>query len=115
MALELALQYNFVTELTSLIVVADDNFTTSNEGMNGHGANEDVLAGGNYIGLPVGIDLAVGESRLCLHEQKLKKLAAEAMYICKSQSVGSLANELHSTELIASLLFSYVHEDIITV
>ena len=30
-ALELALLYNFVTELTSLIVVADDNFTLNDE------------------------------------------------------------------------------------
>lgn len=79
MALELALQYNFVTELTSLIVVADDNFTTSDDGMNGHGANEDALASGSFnFGPPVGIDLAVGESRLCLHEQKLKKVGSRS-------------------------------------
>ena len=33
-ALELALLYNFVTELTSLIVVADDNFTLG-DGLDG--------------------------------------------------------------------------------
>ena len=34
-ALELSLQYNFVTELTSLIVVADKNFTVDNDGSDG--------------------------------------------------------------------------------
>ena len=38
-ALELALHYNFVTELTSLIVVADDNFTLD-DGI-GNFANEE--------------------------------------------------------------------------
>ena len=36
-ALELSLQYNFVTELTSLIVVADTNFTVGDQnGQNEH-------------------------------------------------------------------------------
>ena len=34
-ALDLAIRYNFVTELTSLIVVADDNFTLD-DGPNGN-------------------------------------------------------------------------------
>ena len=42
-ALELALQYNFVTELTSLIVVADDNFTLGN-GPSNNGALDESLA-----------------------------------------------------------------------
>ena len=42
-ALELALLYNFVTELTSLIVVADDNFTLGDGANNNDGALEDSL------------------------------------------------------------------------
>ena len=38
-ALELALLYNFVTELTSLIVVADDNFTLE-DGLNDFAIDE---------------------------------------------------------------------------
>ena len=38
-ALELALLYNFVTELTSLIVVADDNFTLD-DGLDGFAIDE---------------------------------------------------------------------------
>ena len=60
-ALELALLYNFVTELTSLIVVADDNFTLG-DGPNGNGAVEDSLGflGGPLSGgVPLSVDLAV--------------------------------------------------------
>lgn len=55
-ALELALLYNFVTELTSLIVVADDNFTLD-DGPGNDGALEDAA----FLGLPapVGPDLAI--------------------------------------------------------
>ena len=51
-ALELALQYNFVTELTSLIVVGDDNFTLG-DGQDENGALED-LASVFGFSVPVG-------------------------------------------------------------
>ena len=62
-ALELALLYNFVTELTSLIVVADDNFTLG-DGPNGNGGLEESLGflGGPLSGgvpVPQSVDLAV--------------------------------------------------------
>ena len=59
--------YNFVTELTSLIVVADDNFTLG-DGPNGNGALEDSLgfqggplSGGLPLpgGVPQSVDVAV--------------------------------------------------------
>ena len=48
-ALELSLRYNFVTELTSLIVVADDNFTID-DGQNANSALDESLA---YFARPV--------------------------------------------------------------
>ena len=59
-ALELALQYNFVTELTSLIVVADDNFTLD-DGPNGDSAIDESLG---FLGgaLPAPQDLAIRKS-----------------------------------------------------
>ena len=48
-ALELALQYSFVTELTSLIVVANDNFTLGDGPDNNGGLEEDTA----ILGLPV--------------------------------------------------------------
>ena len=68
-ALELALLYNFVTELTSLIVVADDNFTLD-DGPDDNDALENFAS----LGLPVpaspDIDLAVRKfdnSFECIH------------------------------------------------
>ena len=61
-ALELSLHYSFVTELTSLIVVTDDNFTLGNE-PNNNGALEESLSflAGPVPGGPVpgGPDIAV--------------------------------------------------------
>ena len=50
-ALELALLYNFVTELTSLIVVADDNFTLG-DGTSNNGDLEESLGGSVPGGSP---------------------------------------------------------------
>lgn len=61
-ALNLALHYNFVTELTSLIVVADDNFTVD-DGLNGNrGSEESFIGGGVHLSGPA-VD-AVGKSIL---------------------------------------------------
>ena len=45
-ALDLALRYGFVTELTSLIVVADDNFTLDESEPSGELGRESVFADG---------------------------------------------------------------------
>ena len=43
-ALDLSLQYNFVTDLTSLIVVADKNFTVDDSGSDGLNQELDVTS-----------------------------------------------------------------------
>ena len=59
-ALNLALRYNFVTELTSLIVVADDNFTIDDTPSGNRG--DESLNGGVYLSRPA-VDVA-GKSTL---------------------------------------------------
>ena len=63
-ALELSLRYNFVTELTSLIVVADDNFTID-DGQNANLALDESLA---FFArpLPSGSAGVVRKSSICL-------------------------------------------------